>query len=303
MKEKFLISIIGPTAVGKTATGIQVAHALDAEILSADSRQFYKEMEIGTAKPTPEELTLVPHHFVNNLHIHEDYNVGVFEREALAKIEELFLKNRFAVMVGGSGLYVKALCEGIGEMPVIDMEIRDRLNQQKAEEGLAFLVDRLVKQDPEYAELADLHNPQRVIRALEVIESTGKTYTSFRKAKSNVKRPFNIIKVGLELPREILYERIDRRMDNMIADGLFGEAKALYEYRNRNALQTVGYREIFGFLDGKYGREEAIRLLKRNSRRYAKRQMTWFKKDEAIRWFSPDRFDDIMRYIRDQSNI
>lgn len=232
VEKKFLIVIVGPTAVGKTALGIEVARHLDTVILSADSRQFYKEMDIGTAKPTPEEKAQVPHYFVDSLHIEEDYNVGKYENEALTLLAKLFVNHRAVVMVGGSGLYVKAVCEGIDEMPEIDPTIRTRLNQEHEKYGLETLVNRLKDQDPEYAEIVDLNNPQRVIRALEVIESSGQTYTSYRNAKTTVERPFEIIKIGLEMPRDQLYSRIDKRMDLMIEAGLFEEAESLYEKPN-----------------------------------------------------------------------
>lgn len=294
---------MGPTAVGKTALGIEVAKHLGTVILSADSRQFYKEMEVGTAKPTPEEQAQVFHYFVNTLHIDEDYSVGKYEKDALVLLEKLFTDRSAVVMVGGSGLYVKAVCEGIDEMPEIDHSIRERLNEIYKKSGLEPLVKRLYTEDPEYAELVDLKNPQRVIRALEVIESSGNTYTSYRNAVADVNRPFEIIRIGLEMPRDQLYHRIDKRMDMMIEAGLFEEAQSLYEKRHLNALQTVGYSEIFGYLEGEYDREEAIRLLKRNSRRYAKRQMTWFKKDTAINWFSTDRSNDILDWLSDQLKI
>ena len=278
---------------------LKVAAAFDTEILSADSRQFYRETELGTAKPDAKELATVRHHFVNSLSIHTDYNAGAYERDALTLLEKLFLEKEVVVVVGGSGLYVKALCEGIDEMPEIDPDIRKRLNQEKETGGLPTLVEQLTKLDPEYAAIVDKHNPQRVIRALEVIESTGKTYTSYRNATSTVQRPFNIVKIGLEMPREILYSRIEERMDLMIAAGLFEEAGQLFPHRHLNALQTVGYSEIFGYLEGQYDKDEAIRLLKRNSRRYAKRQLTWFKKDEDVKWFSPDQERELMEYLRE----
>lgn len=303
VEKKFLIVIVGATAVGKTALGINVAKALNTVVLSADSRQFFKEMEIGTAKPTKEEMAQVPHYFINNLNIGEEYNVGKYEREALDLLNKLYIDSQFVVMVGGSGLYVKAICEGIDEMPAIDSAIRTKLNEEKDTDGLAFLVERLKKQDPEYATIVDLNNPQRVIRALEVIESSGKTYTSYRNSEKSIDRPFEIIKIGLEMPRDQLYVRINSRMDSMISEGLFEEAKSLFDLRHHNALQTVGYSEIFGFLAGEYDKEEAIRLLKRNSRRYAKRQMTWFKKDDAINWFQPDRIDDILSWLQKQLDV
>ena len=277
---------------------IKVARAFDTVILSADSRQFYRETELGTAKPDEKELAEAKHYFVNTLSIHSDYNAGQYEREALEVLDEVYAHQDVAVVVGGSGLYVKALCEGIDEMPEIDPALRERLNQEKETSGLEELVARLQSLDPEYADIVDVKNPQRVIRALEVIESTGKTYTSWRKATNAVERPFEIVKIGLEMPREVLYERIDRRMDQMISSGLFQEAEALFPLRHLNALQTVGYSEIFGYLEGQYDQEEAIRLLRRNSRRYAKRQLTWFRKDPEVKWFTPDQEGDLFSYLK-----
>jgi len=290
-----LISIVGATAIGKTALGIEVAKKLKTDIISADSRQFYREMEIGTAKPTSEELEMVEHHFINSHSIKEYYSAGAFERDVLMKLDGLFKTNNNVLVVGGSGLYIKAIWEGFDEMPEVDDSIREDLNNQLKEKGLDSLLKELQEKDSVYFDQVDRQNHQRVIRALEVIRSTRKTFTEFRKRKPSIERPFENVKIGLEMDREKLNERIDLRMDHMIISGLFEEAEKLYPHRHLNALQTVGYREIFDHLDGKYDREEAIRLLKRNSRRYAKKQMTWFKADPNIKWVdAATPVDDIL---------
>jgi tRNA dimethylallyltransferase len=297
-KSKTVIILAGPTAVGKTSLSIQLAKRFQAEIISADSRQFFKEMEIGTAKPTLNEMAEVPHHFINSHSIHDDYNVGHFEKEALVLLDELFQKHDVAFVVGGSGLYMKALCEGIDEMPAIAAEIRQKLNAEFEQNGIEYLQREVAKSDPSYFEIVDRYNPQRLIRALELYRATGKNMSFYRaQNEKQIERPFDIVRIGIERPREELYRRINVRMEQMIAEGLFAEAEKLYKFRHLNALQTVGYSEIFGFLDGKYDREEAVRLLKRNSRRYAKRQMTWFKRDPEFKWFSADEIEDILDYI------
>lgn len=290
--------LAGPTAVGKTALSIQLTKLFQTEIISADSRQFYKEMEIGTAKPTPQEMDGIPHHFVNSHSIHDEYNAGQFENDALKLLEKLFQKHDVVFVVGGSGLYVKALCEGIDEMPSIPAEIRKLLNDEFEQNGIEYLQKQVEASDPEYFEIVDRKNPQRLIRALEVHRATGKNMSYYRTHNNKVDRPFNILKVGLERPREELYDRINLRMDQMMAEGLFEEAEALSKYQHLNALQTVGYSEIFGYLNGKYDKEEAVRLLKRNSRRYAKRQMTWFKRDEEFVWFSAEEKAEIIKYLK-----
>lgn len=294
---KFLIVIVGPTAVGKTSLCIDLAHELGTEIISADSRQFFREMEIGTAKPSEEELQQVTHHFVNSHSIHDKFNAGDFEREALQKIEELFQYKDCLIMTGGSGLYINAVTEGMADIPEVSLSIRKELNDRLNKEGLDVLAEELRKLDPEYYDVVDLKNPQRVTRALEVCIGTGERYSELRK-NSKKKRDFWVIKIGLDRPREDLYARINERMDLMIDQGLFEEARELYPYKDHYALQTVGYKEIFDFFDGVYDREEAVRLLKRNSRRYAKRQMTWFGKDQEITWFHPDDFQDILKHVR-----
>ena len=287
MKDKkvCLISIVGPTAIGKTTMAIEVAKRLNTEVVSADSRQFYRETEIGTAKPTSYELSQATHHFIDSYSIQDFYSAGDFERDAFGLLQKLFGRHKHVVVVGGSGLYLKSLWEGFDEMPEIKEDTRASLNQEFQSHGLESLLEELKHTDPVYYEQVDRQNHQRVIRALEVIRCTGKPFSVFRNRKPKTDRFFKNVKIGLEMDREALNERIDLRMDQMIANGLFEEAEKLFPFRKLNALQTVGYKEIFDFLDHAYDKEEAIRLLKRNSRRYAKRQMTWFKADPEIIWF------------------
>ena len=298
-KNNYLLVVGGPTAVGKTAFSIRLAQHYKTEIISADSRQLYQQLNIGTAKPSPEELAAAPHHFIDTLSPEQEYNAGAFERDALALLENLFLERRHVVVTGGSGMYVQALCQGIDEMPQVPSTVREQLNLALEQKGLEPLVEQLKLVDPTYYEQVDRSNPQRVLRALEICLHTGKPYSSFR--QQNFKeRPFHTIKIGLERPREELYDRIDQRMDAMLTEGLFEEARQLYPYRSLNALQTVGYKEIFDYLDGCYDKEEAVRLLKRNSRRYAKRQLTWFRKDSEFAWFHPDDFDGALAFIEQE---
>jgi tRNA dimethylallyltransferase len=285
--------------VGKTELCINLAKKYQTEILSCDSRQFYREMNLGTAKPTSEELKSVPHHFINSRSIEEDYDVKQFEQDAITLLEQLFAKKNVVIMTGGSGLFADAVVNGLDEMPFLDSRIREQVIQDYQEKGIAFLQSEVQKMDPDYFAVVDQNNPQRLMRALEVIRGTGKPFSSFR-IKKKADRPFKVIKIGLERPRPELYERIERRMDQMIQAGLFDEADALFGKRHLNSLQTLGYTEIFDFLEGKYDRAEAIRLLKRNSRRYAKRQLTWFKKDPDIKWFNPENQIDIFNFISDQ---
>ncbi len=294
-----LISVVGPTAVGKTAVAIKLARKLNTEIISADSRQFYKEMHIGTAKPGFDELQEVKHHFINSHSIDQLYSSGEFGRDAAQLLEQLFQKHKVLIAVGGSGLYLKALWEGFDDMPEIDQSIREQLNRELRELGITKLQEELQQTDPIYYDQVDVNNGQRIIRALEVIRSTGNTFSSYRQKK--VKDvPYENLKIGLNMERSELFKRIDERMDKMIASGLFEEAEGLIDYRDHNALQTVGYSEIFDYIDGKYDKEEAIRLLKRNSRRYAKRQLTWFRKFEDITWFEPDQENEIHTFINDR---
>jgi len=289
--------IVGPTAVGKTSLCIKLSNYFHCDIVSADSRQFYREMEIGTAKPTEEELKNAPHHFINSHSVQEEISAGHYEKLALERLDRLFRTNNKAILTGGSGLYISAVTSGMSQIPKIPPKVRNDLNRELEQHGLETLVTKLEKYDPEYAKIVDANNPQRVIRALEVCIGTGQPFSSFRKKKPE-NRDFKLIKIGLTRPRQELYERINARMDLMIEGGLFDEANRLYKYKNHNALQTVGYKEIFDYIDGYYDREETIRLLKRNSRRYAKRQLTWFSKDEEIKWFNPNETNSIIEYIK-----
>lgn len=286
MHSHTIIIICGPTAVGKTAFAIQLARALQTEIISADSRQCYKEMNIGVAKPSVEELAEVPHWFINSHSIHEEVNAGIFEQYALNATAKIFKNHTTAVMVGGTGLYIKAFCEGMDEFPAINPLIRQKIIVDYETKGLEFLQKQIAEQDPDFWKVAEQQNPQRLMRALEVFLSTGKSVTAFRKGDKK-KRPFNIIKIGLELPRHQLYEQINNRVDKMMQEGLLAEASALYEYKSLNALQTVGYKELFDYIDKQSSLQEAEEKIKINTRHYAKRQMTWFKKDNTIRWFNP----------------
>jgi tRNA dimethylallyltransferase len=296
-KQKRLIVLVGPTAVGKTPVAIQLAHQLETVIISADSRQIYKELEIGTAKPTPAELATVPHYFIDIKSISEDYDAGQYGREALMMIHEFFKKYDNLILCGGSGLYVRAVTDGFDEMPEVAEGVREEIIKGFEEKGLAWLQGQVEASDPDYFSVVDQKNPQRLMRALELNYSAGKTVTELRR-KEKINHSFKIVKIGLELERDTLYQRIDDRIDVMVQAGLFDEANFFYSQRNLQALQTVGYREIFGYLDGLYDKEEAIRLLKRNSRRYAKRQLTWFKKDKEVKWFMPNQITDIMEVIR-----
>lgn len=291
-----LIIITGPTAIGKTGLAVFIAKFLKTEIISFDSRQFYKEMKIGTAVPTDEERAEVPHHFIQNLSIHQDYTVGDFEKDALQKLEKLFQKHDTVVMVGGSGMFEKAVTEGLDEFPEIDKSIREELNQEFENQGIEPLQNELQQVDPEYFEQVDINNPVRIIRALEIYRGTGKPFSSFRK-KQTAPRNFNLIKIGLELPREEIYERINRRVDLMMEEGLLEEVQSLYEFKHLNSLQTVGYKELFDYLDGKIELDFAVDEIKKNTRRYAKRQLTWYRKDENIKWFSPFEKEEILEYI------
>ena len=295
---KYLISIAGPTAIGKTAAAIELANYYHTEIISADSRQFYREMSIGTAKPSPQELAAAPHHFIGSHSITDDINVGNFEQEGLALLDELFAKHNVVIMAGGSGLYIKAITEGFDNLPEVDPAIRENLNKIFAEQGITALQQKLILADPAYYNLVDLQNPQRLIRALEVFESTGKPYSSYRKG-SYQQRPFNIIKLGLDMPREELYERINKRVDIMIESGLLDEVTQLLPYRHLNALHTVGYSEIFDYVDGKTDLPTAISMIKQNTRRFAKRQLTWFRKDKDTHWFHPTGIPAMINTIND----
>jgi tRNA dimethylallyltransferase len=295
-RNKYLITVVGPTAVGKTSLCLKIAKKFDTEIISADSRQFYRETNLGTAKPSIQELEEVKHHYIGHKSVFDTYDVKAFERDALSLLEGFYKEKDLAILTGGSGLFIDAICNGMDEIPDVDPELRQKLIGSYQENGIVFLQKELQLYDPVYFSEVDLNNPQRLMRALEVCMGTGKPYSSFRK-KSKIQRPFQVIKIGLKREREELYGRIEQRMDAMIAQGLFEEAASLFEYRHLNALHTVGYTEIFGYLEGKYDKDEAIRLLKRNSRRYAKRQMTWFKRDADMTWFHPEQESEIITFI------
>ena len=284
MNNKVLISVVGPTAIGKTALGVHIAKYFNTEIISADSRQFFKEMSIGTAVPTPEELAAVKHHFIQHISIEDQYSVGDFEKEAIPTISELFKKHNVVVMVGGSGMYVKSIIEGLDDFPEIDPHIRKNLNKSLEQNGLQKLQEQLKKLDPEYYEKADKENPHRVIRALEICIGTGKKFSSFLNKKKQ-QRNFDIIEIGLMADRQIIYDRINLRVDLMIQEGLLVEAENLYPKRHLNALNTVGYKELFRYFDQEIELKFAISEIKKNTRRFAKRQLTWFRKNNNIHWF------------------
>ncbi|UCE93149.1 MAG: tRNA (adenosine(37)-N6)-dimethylallyltransferase MiaA [Flavobacteriaceae bacterium] len=299
MKSKTLITIVGPTGIGKTRLSILLAQAFQTEIISCDSRQFYKEMTIGTAVPSEEELKAVKHHFIQNRSILEDYSVGAFERDAIHLLSELFVTYDTVIMVGGSGLYVDAVTKGLDEFPKTDPGIRTMLNTRLENEGIATLQEELKKLDPKSYDRIDLENKQRLIRALEICIGSGKPFSHFI-GISKKQRPFQNIKIGISADREVVYDRINQRVDAMIKSGLVDEARGLYQHRHLNALQTVGYRELFEYFDGKINLEFAIEEIKKNTRRFAKRQGTWFRRDKDITWF--DHTTDISQ-IKDFLSI
>lgn len=293
---KTVILIAGPTAVGKTALAIQLAQHFQTAIISADSRQCYKEITIGVAKPSVEELNAVKHYFINSHSITDDVTAAAYEQFALAAAEEIFATNNFAVMVGGTGLYIKAFCEGMDQIPAVPDELRMQLQQTYQQKGIAWLQQELQQYDPLFAAQGEMQNPQRMLRALEVVLASGESIIKFRTGEKQ-QRPFDIIKIGLELPREELYNRINLRVDLMMKEGLLEEAKAVYPQRQLNALQTVGYRELFDYFDGTLTLPQAVEKIKQNSRHYAKRQTTWFKRDAAMKWFHPSESAAIIEHI------
>ncbi|MHA4894577.1 tRNA (adenosine(37)-N6)-dimethylallyltransferase MiaA [Pedobacter sp. PWIIR3] len=298
-QDKTLIVIVGPTAIGKTALAIHLAHYFNTEIISADSRQFFKEMTIGTAKPSPIELAAAPHHFINSHSIQDFFSTGDFEYEALSIIDHIFRDKDIAILAGGSGLYVNAVCNGLDNLPDTDLLIREKLNVQFAEHGLPFLRKELEIADPEYFHKVDQSNPQRMIRGLEFFLSTGEKLSTYL-TNTRKKRPFNVLKIGLNTNRSTLYEQINSRVDKMMEDGLLDEVKALNAHQGLNALNTVGYTELFRFLNGDISLLEAIEQIKQNTRRFAKRQLTWFRKDENTSWFEPNQVDQIISYIQEK---
>lgn len=294
---KTLIVIVGPTAIGKTALAIAIAQYFKTEIISADSRQFFKEMSIGTAKPDAEELAAATHLFVNSHSVTQLFSTGDFEVEALKTLNSIFKNHDTAIMVGGSGLYINAVCKGLDDMPDIDLNIRAKLNKQFEKEGITAIQLQLQQHDPEYFAKVDQNNPQRMIRGLEVVLSTGQKLSSML-TNQKKERPFNIIKIGLNTEREKLYNQINLRVDKMMEAGLLDEVKSLLPYRQYNALNTVGYAEIFDYLDGKQSLEKAIEMIKQNTRRFAKRQLTWFRRDEEIVWFEPNENQKVIDFIK-----
>lgn len=299
--KKYLIVIQGPTAIGKTSVAIALARYFSSEIISADSRQFFKEMAIGTAVPSAKELAQIPHHFIHHKSVEDAYNVGDFEQEAIAKINRLFQKQQVLFLVGGSGLYVDAVLNGLDHFPEVDSKIREQLNNEFKEQGIESLQEKLKKLDPLYYEKVDINNVHRIIRALEISMGTGKSFSSFL-GKNTTQREFIPIKIGLLADREIIYEKINQRVDQMIASGLIEEAKSLYDKRNLNALQTVGYKELFAYFENEYSLEFAVEEIKKNTRRYAKRQLTWLRKDEEIIWFeSPIEISKIIDFIKSKT--
>ncbi len=294
--EKTLIVITGPTAVGKTRLCIDIAKHFGIPIINADSRQIYKELKIGTASPTDEERREVQHYFVGTLSLEDYYSASLYEQQVLALLDTLFKTHDYALMAGGSMMYIDAVCNGIDDIPTIDDETRATMKRRLQEEGLESLCKELQRLDPDYYEIVDRQNPKRVVHALEICTMTGKTYTSFRKREKK-SRPFRMIKIGLNRERQELYDRINARVDEMMKKGFLEEAKGLIGLKSLNALNTVGYKELFDYLEGRWTLEEAIERIKGNTRRYARKQLTWYKKDEQMKWFHPDQKEDIINYI------
>ena len=293
---KTLIVITGPTAVGKTDLCMEIAGRFDIPIINADSRQLFRELRIGTASPTPEQLAKVRHYFVGTLNIGDYYSASMYEQDVMTLLGQLFKTSDYALLSGGSMMYIDAVCNGIDDIPTVDEKTRTLMKRRLAEEGLEKLVEELRRIDPEHYEVVDRQNPRRVVHALEICHMTGQTYTSFRKAEKK-QRPFEIIKIGLNREREELYNRINRRVDSMMEQGLLKEAEETLPYRQANALNTVGYKELFSYFDGIWELDEAVERIKGNTRRYARKQLTWFKRDQQMKWFHPDEQEQIMKYI------
>ena len=299
MKAKTLIVITGPTAVGKTDLCLDIAKELGIPIINADSRQIYRELKIGTAAPTEEQLRQVRHYFVGILGLNDYYSASMYEEQVMQLLPELFQSSDYALLTGGSMMYIDAVCNGIDDIPTVDDETRNTLKQRLATEGLEALCEQLHQLDPEHWEIVDKKNPRRVVHALEICLMTGRTYTSFR-TNARKERPFRIVKIGLNRERDVIYDRINRRVDSMMQAGLLDEARGLYHLRHLNALNTVGYKEMFAHLDGTWSLDEAVERLKGNTRRYARKQLTWFKRDPQMHWFSPDEKQMILNHITKQ---
>jgi len=298
LKNKYLISIVGPTAIGKTALSIKLAQYFNTEIISCDSRQFFKEMTIGTAVPEHEELSAAPHHFIQNKSILEEYNVGCYERDAIATLGQLFEKHDVVIMVGGSGMYVNAVVNGLDEFPEIDKTIREDLTKRLASEGIESLQEQLKILDPESYNKIAIDNPQRLSRALEICIGSGKPYSSFLNIKKN-SRIFKTISIGLTAERQLMYDRINKRVDIMMQNGLLNEVKSLYDHKNLNALNTVGYKELFNYLDDEWDLDFAVSEIKKNTRRFSKRQVTWFKRNQETTWFDYQyKLDDVTNHLK-----
>lgn len=291
-----LIIVLGPTGVGKSDISVQLAKFFHSEIVSADSRQFFKELSIGTAVPPIDDLMEVPHHFIQNKSIHQYYNVSEYETEALSLLEVLFKKRNPVILAGGSMMYIDTICKGIDDIPTVDPEIRNEVIRWYETHGIEALREKLKELDPEYYRIVDLNNPKRMLHAVEVCTMTGKTFTSFR-TQTIKERPFRIIKIGINQDRKVLYDRINQRVIRMMDAGLLEEAKSVYPYRHLNSLNTVGYKELFLYLDGECSLEEAVDLIQRNSRKYARKQLTWFRRDQDIAWFEPTHLPQIIEYL------
>ncbi len=294
-----LIVLLGPTGVGKTDIAIKLAQHFSSEIISCDSRQFYREMRTGTAVPSDEQLRLVKHHFIQFIPADKYYSSSIFERDVLALLPSLFSKNKIVIMTGGSGMYIDAVCHGTDDIPDVEQEVRDKYNSLYIETGIEGLRQALKILDPEHYKRVDLRNHKRIIRALEICESTGRPYSSFL-LRQKRERDFRIIKTGLNMDREELYDRINRRVDKMVSDGLEEEAHELFQKRHLNAFNTLGYKEFFDYFEGKTSRDKAIELIKRNSRRYSKRQLTWWARDKEITWFNPSEMDRIINFLEEK---
>ena len=298
MSKKTLIIVLGPTAVGKTKFAIELANHYNTEIISCDSRQFYRELNIGVARPSEDELEAAKHHLIGHISVENNYNVSKFETDALDICNDIFVKNDYAVMVGGSGMYIDTICNGIAELPDVEPSLRNELKQKFETEGLEGIRNMLKMLDPDYYEIVDLANPARILRALEVVLTTGKPYSTLR-VHQKKERSFEIIKIGLSMEREVLYRRIDERVDVMLKDGLLAEAEAMIPYKENTALKTVGYTELFKYFDREWDLSLAVEKIKTNTRRYAKRQFTWFNRYEDIQWFSPFQLTEAINYIKE----